>query len=198
MAKFEREGDKALERQERAKTFAAKERQRIIAERKADPYGTWSPMQMKTESIDDWDIRENYENAYPGSDFFRELGGRSRDSKPDFGEDYGPWIFGLPVVASVLLGIVAWSMYPLDARYHQWRTVQGTVTQVGGERLQGTNSGNLYISWVFDINGKKYTCEETRCGSIDVGATAKLRCKPSYQHVGSEVNECKFVSVRKA
>lgn len=150
-----------------------------------DHYGTdkFEMMDAYNELGDDYDAYSD-QNA-------------PRPSYHDTNSD-GLWVtFWTVLIGGVVATIVACSMYPYQAVYHQYRVVQGKVTQVAGEKLNGTDSGDIYLSYVFEINGKQYVCEEARCSTITAGSVAKLRCKPTYHRTGAPTNECSFVSVRK-
>jgi hypothetical protein len=196
-AVFKNAMPRAEERMRRAETFAAEMKARVTAERTAAAGVTG--VTDRDTWVSDYEIRGEYEDAFPDADYFRDLNCTVREDNPDDSRSsyFGP-AAALAGAGLLVVALTAMSMYPWSAVYHQWRVVEGPVAAVSGEKLDSTDGGSLWLSWVFDINGKKYVCDEPRCGTIDPGEIAKLRCKPSYQDVGSEVNNCKFVSVKGA
>lgn len=144
-------------------------------------------------SVDSYQMHEEYnelgDDYNPWNDQNPPSAGAYKVDKSDLGLAFIPAGVGLLIAV-----IVGFAMYPFQAEYHQYRTVQGQVDQVRGEKLNGTDSGDMYISYVFEINGKQYVCEEARCSTIEQGDTAKLRCKPSYHWSGAPTNRCSFVS----
>lgn len=105
---------------------------------------------------------------------------------------------GLGVVAAAVAYLVAvfailgFCYYPLDADYHQWRDVSGTVEQIDN-RLIGSGDG-METKFVVLIDGQQYGCDDTRCAGVREGDDLTLSCKRAWQYTGVDGYDCRFIS----
>jgi len=94
------------------------------------------------------------------------------------------------VALAFLLPLALLAYYPYKAEYHQWRTVDGTVSEVGN-RLLGTGSG-MEQRYVLVIDGQPYGVDDTRASLVKVGDEVHLRCIRDWQYASTPGWVCRW------
>lgn len=100
------------------------------------------------------------------------------------------WGFG-GVILALTLVITGFTMWPWDARFHQWRPVTGVVEQTNTRLIADGKAVSQRI--VLRIAGKPYGCDDTRCTLLQPGDRVALTCKPEYQYAGAAGEGCEFI-----
>lgn len=110
----------------------------------------------------------------------------------------GMWIVIGTVIVVCSIGVTAFTLYPYDAEYHQWRQVDGTVAKID-KRLIGSGD-KMEDKFVvrFEGNGQQYGCDDTRCAQVVAGDALTLSCKRAWQYTGTDGYDCRFVSTEAA
>lgn len=97
---------------------------------------------------------------------------------------------GALALGAVLAG-TGFSLWPWDARFHQWRPVTGVVEQTNTRLIADGKAVSQRI--VLRIAGKPYGCDDTRCTLLQPGDRVALTCKPEYQYAGAAGEGCEFI-----
>lgn len=98
-------------------------------------------------------------------------------------------IAGLVAVLSIL------GFYPYKGEYHQWRPVQGTVTQVSSRIISdGSDSVNQRFVLKVGDGAQLYGCDDTRCATVKVGDMVALLCKREWQYASVSGYGCRWAS----
>lgn len=106
----------------------------------------------------------------------------------------GDFVFPIVVAAICLAALVIGNLigfYPYQARYHQWRLVEGTVQKVSS-RLITTGDKTMAQRYVVVIDGQPYGVDDTRASLLHKGDHIKLSCKPEFQLFSVPGEACRW------
>lgn len=90
----------------------------------------------------------------------------------------------------IMVGIGIPSFYPFKAEYHQWRTVEGTVQEIGKRLISADKS--MSERYVLKINGKPYGVDDTRASLVKVGDHVRLSCKREWEYASTSGYACRW------
>lgn len=99
------------------------------------------------------------------------------------------WIGALAGLV-VLAGTMIASHYPLEAEYHQWRSVTGEVERVES-RFTGTG-GSTSQEYVAVIGGVEHHLTDSRAALLESGDEVSLMCKRMWQYGAASILTCRW------
>jgi membrane protein implicated in regulation of membrane protease activity len=106
-----------------------------------------------------------------------------------FDEEMMGW-FGIVAIVIVSVAVAAAS-YPWKPEYHQFRTVQGPVQEVGKRLIAEDKS--MSERYVLKINGQAYGVDDTRASLVKVGDTVTISCRRDWQYASTSGYVCRWV-----
>lgn len=99
------------------------------------------------------------------------------------------------VVLGLYTGGIIWAYWPLQAQYHQYRTVSGTVQTVANRLVSAGDKGGSNQKFVVTLIGgsQQYGIEDTRAALLKPGDRVDLRCIRKYDYGSNNAGyDCKW------
>jgi hypothetical protein len=83
------------------------------------------------------------------------------------------------IVFVIVLGFTLLAFFPYKAEYHQWRTVEGTIQDIGSRQISDGKA--MSTRYVFVIDGQPYGVDDTRASVAKKGDHVRLSCIKEWQ-----------------
>lgn len=112
--------------------------------------------------------------------------------KDRYGMTYGALMtLAAGIALAVMAPIIAALYWPYKAEYHQWKPVEGKVTQIGSRLIGGGSTSQRYV---LAIDGQPYGVDDTRASLVKVGDAVKLSCIREWQYASNPGWACRWAS----
>lgn len=100
------------------------------------------------------------------------------------------WVLTLASLAMLGAGLIA-GHYPLEAEYHQWRSVSGEVERIES-RFTASGNGGTDQAHVVVMDGAEYHLTDTRAALLSEGDRVSLMCKRAWQYGAASLLTCRW------
>jgi hypothetical protein len=120
------------------------------------------------------------------------------EHRKNYGDTAPGWIVSGIATVGLLVTVVItlFCTWPLDAAYHQYRDVTGTVQQVSSRLLSAGDKGGTNQKFVVVLRGdpgRPFGIDDTRAALLRRGDTVHLRCIRVYEYGSTNAGyDCKW------
>lgn len=92
------------------------------------------------------------------------------------------WVGPAAFVALLFVVWMLFAFYPWNSAYHQYREVDGTVTQVSSRLVAGDKATNQKFVVTLQGSSQQFGIDDTRASLLKPGDAVTLSCIKSYQY----------------